>query len=161
MKAQEEPTNRRLAMLKSEVTRSLLPGMIFLLLLTVSTVNAQNSRVASADSYLERGNAWYKMGELEKAIGDFNLAIIFDPRSASAFYNRGNVHRDRRDWEGALADYTRAIEISPRLEEAYSNRGNIRFKKQGDLEGDSADYTNKIEIEPTHAEYYNKRVGVL
>ena len=64
-------------MLKTEVTRSLLPGMIFLLLLTVSTANAQSSRVASADSYLERGNAWYKKGELEKAMDDFNIAIIF------------------------------------------------------------------------------------
>ena len=57
----------------------------------LATTRAQNSRAATAASYLERGAAWVSKGELDRAIADFDLAIASDPTLALAFYNRGSA----------------------------------------------------------------------
>jgi hypothetical protein len=56
-----------------------------LLVLTASMAQAQISRTATAASYLERGNAWYAKGELERTLADYDLALSLDPRHAAAY----------------------------------------------------------------------------
>ena len=54
--------------------------------LSPATAVAQplTSRSVTAISYIERGAAWLAKGELERAIGDFDLAIASDPGHAGA-----------------------------------------------------------------------------
>jgi len=50
--------------------------------LSQAVVQAQNSRAATAASYLERGNEWMANGEWDRAIDDYDLAIAFDSHAA-------------------------------------------------------------------------------
>src|SRR5215475_12370867 len=79
------------------------------LLLAAPSATAQTSRADTAKSYLERGSAWLKKGELERAISDFNLAIATDHQLAAAWYNRGVARSRQGDRDGALRDYNRAL----------------------------------------------------
>src|SRR5262245_36657333 len=84
--------------------------------LTALLINgaAQTSRADSAKSYVDRGNSWFKKGEIERAIADYDLAIIYDSRSAEAYYYPG-LARDRNgDSTRGLTDYGRALAVNPR-----------------------------------------------
>lgn len=73
------------------------------------SAQAPTSRMASAASYLERGNEWLAKGELDRTIADYDLAIAFDARVAVAYYNRGVARQRKGDLGGALSDYDRTI----------------------------------------------------
>lgn len=77
--------------------RRVYVSVVILFALAV-VVNAQNSRVETASSYLERGNQWLKKGSVERAIADFDLAIASDPGSEAAFYNRGLARYIKGDY---------------------------------------------------------------
>jgi tetratricopeptide (TPR) repeat protein len=86
---------------------------VLLVFLAASLVQAQTSRSASAISYYNRGNTWYAKGELDRAIADYDLAIVFDPHNAKTYYNRGLARYDQKHLSAAIADFTRAIELNP------------------------------------------------
>src|SRR5688500_15181669 len=102
--------------------RRILPFALLWLTLTVSIAHGQSS--ASAQSYNERDNEVMFQGKPDRALADYDIAIIYDPKYAVAYYDRGNARLEKGDREGALADYTRTIELDPKLAEAYNNRGN-------------------------------------
>src|SRR5262245_63356294 len=72
---------------------------------------AQNSRAATAASYLDRAAGWLSKGELDRAIADFDLAIASDPTIAVAFYNRGDARSRKRDPEGAIRSEEHTSEL--------------------------------------------------
>src|SRR5262245_40251697 len=98
-------------------------GIGALLALVVADVEAQPSRAATSASYVERGNEWMKKGEIERAIADYDLAIVTDAQSAAAHYNRGVARRQKGDLSGAVSDWNRTMELNPRCADAYLNRG--------------------------------------
>ena len=53
--------------------------ILLFLIFNLPVVQAQTSRAESAQSYCNRGNAWLAKGELDRAIADYDLAIVFDP----------------------------------------------------------------------------------
>ena len=63
--------------------------------------------------YAERGLAYHRNGELDRAAADFDEAIRLDSRNAAAFYNRNLLRAARGDVQGASADRARAIAIDP------------------------------------------------
>src|SRR5262252_4414102 len=55
----------------------ILRSLVFLLWLVMGAdVQAQSSRTSSSISYFERGNEWMAKGELDRAIADYDLAIV-------------------------------------------------------------------------------------
>ena len=85
--------------------------------------NLIRSEPRNASAYIDRGIAYAKKGEFNKAVPDFNKAIEIDPNSAPAYNNRGLAYRRKDELKKALSDYTKAIQIDPRYAEAYNNRG--------------------------------------
>ncbi|MEN3183548.1 MAG: tetratricopeptide repeat protein, partial [Atribacterota bacterium] len=43
------------------------------------------------EGYVNRGNAYFALGEVEKAIADYSRAIDLRPNFAEAYNNRGNA----------------------------------------------------------------------
>ena len=82
--------------MKNVVLRTLL------VILASATVYAQKS--LSASSYFKRANDRYAKGDVDGAIADFDIAIIFDPQSAMAYNNRGVAREHRGDVNGAISD---------------------------------------------------------
>ena len=117
------------------------------LLLTAPSVTAQTSRSDSAKSYLERGGAWLKKGEIERAISDFDLAIATDRGLAAAWYNRGITLMNAGRLNEALASFNSAIELYPSDAQAHNNRGLTKLKLS-DRTGAEADFRHALELEP-------------
>src|ERR1041384_5632406 len=122
-----------------------------LVLLTLGAPVSRGQTIDAAKSYFDRGRASYANGELDRAIDDFSVAIMFDPAYAVAYYGRGNAKRANGDFLGAISDYSNAIQISPRFWQAYANRGAALFV-QGDTDGAIADCDKAISINSRTAE---------
>ncbi len=84
--------------------RSVYAAILFLFVMAADA-NAQNSRSATASSYLGRGNQWLKKGEIEKAIEDYSFTLSFDSQLVQAYFNQGVARCTRSasfvNWRGA------------------------------------------------------------
>jgi tetratricopeptide (TPR) repeat protein len=105
-------------------------------------------------AYNNRGNAWYKKGDYDRAVADYTKVIEIEPRQVFAYTCRGNAWYKKGDYDKAIADFTTFIEIEPRQPFAYNNRGNA-WGKKGDYEKAIADFTKAIEVDPQHTSAYN------
>jgi len=116
------------------------------------------SEPRNASAYIDRGIAYAKKGEFNKAVPDFNKAIEIDPNSAPAYNNRGLAYRRKDDLKKALSDYAKAIQIDPRYAEAYNNRG---YALCHDEEYDRAfaDFAKAVAIDPKYAEAFRGRAA--
>jgi tetratricopeptide (TPR) repeat protein len=63
------------------------------------------------DTYLERGQTYFKLGETERSIADYSAALARDPRHGGALRARGMAHLYLGKTDLALADLSKAIEL--------------------------------------------------
>jgi tetratricopeptide (TPR) repeat protein len=105
------------------------------------------------DTYLERGQTFFKLGDTERAIADYSAALGRDPRHGGALRARGMAHLYLGMTDLAVADLSKAIELGEHdpqmlapieLFYARRSRGSIyESRQQYDLE--IADCTALIE----------------
>lgn len=105
---------------------------------------------------VNRGIAYRRLGDLDRAIRDYNEAIRLNPRAADAFNNRGNAYRDLDDLDRALRDYDEAIRLDPHYAHAFNNRG-IIFLETGNLGRAIADFNSAIGQEVSYANAFRNR----
>jgi lipoprotein NlpI len=79
-------------------------------------------RDAHSRTYIARGAAQHRNGDLVAALEDFERAIVLDPRSGAAHHLRGHVRVDLQDFEGAVLDFGKAWELDPGEPEAIYDR---------------------------------------
>ena len=84
----------------------------------------------TAETFLNRAITYFKKGEYNKAISDYNKAIAIDPNLTVADLNRGFTYRQLGEYDKAILDYSKAIELYPRYALAYNNRG-YAYRKKG------------------------------
>lgn len=110
---------------------------------------------------INRGRAYSRMGQYDKAIGDFNQVIVLHETYASAYYNRGNAYCNKGDLMTAIRDYDKAIELNPGFTEAYSNRGST-YGMQGRYDLAIDDINEAIKLNPEFARsYYNRGAAFM
>ena len=80
-------------------------------------------------AYGNRGNAWFKKGEWDKAIADYTEVIKLNPKLAKAYNNRGKAWFEKGDLDKAIADYNEAIKIDPQYIGARDNLKQVLAKK--------------------------------
>jgi tetratricopeptide (TPR) repeat protein len=85
--------------------------------------NIPEANVQNAVTYVDRGLAREKKGDLDGAMADFNQAIQLNPGYAAAYNSRGVVRKKKNDLAGAMADYNWAIKLNPKFDFPYNNRG--------------------------------------
>ncbi len=66
-----------------------------------------------AGAFNNRGVAYERIGETDKAFNDFTWAIEADPRWATAYANRANIYVHRHEWAKAKADFEQGISVGP------------------------------------------------
>jgi len=100
-----------------------------------------------ADAYAARGTAFVIGRDLDKAIEDFDHALMLDPDRVVVVGYRAAAHLSRHDYDAAIADFSRVIALDPSDNDAlYSRAGAYRAK--GDNDSAIADYSRVIEIDP-------------
>jgi tetratricopeptide (TPR) repeat protein len=65
----------------------------------------------SALPYFNRGVAYAKKGDLDRAIRDLDKSIALDPKYAWAYYHRGLAYNTKGDLDRAIADFNKAIAL--------------------------------------------------
>lgn len=120
------------------------------------------SKADLGDAFYRRGNAYYYLGVLGKAIDDYSRALVLSPDHAETYYNRANSYADLGDHARAIEDYTRAIELKPDFDAAYYNRANSRLRT-GQLLPAMEDYKKAYSLNPSEAIYRErvKELGLL
>lgn len=122
-------------------------------------INAGKSKGSElANRYLDRGLAWQRKGDFDRALSDYNRAIALDPKFGIAYLNRGNVWHSKGQYDQAVADYSTAISLggNVNLAFAYNNRGNSRRVK-GELDDAIADLSRVIDLDPRYVLAYSNR----
>jgi len=85
--------------------------------------SSPTSNNSSPITYFEKGNDYFKQGDYQKAIEQYDEAIRLNPQYAKAYYNRGIAYYYLSQYEQAIQDFGEAIRLNPQYAEAYNNRG--------------------------------------
>ena len=100
------------------------------------------------------GNAYAQNGKVDKAISEYERALILKPSYAEARNNLGNIYGIKGNLDKATSELKQALAINPRYSKAYNNLGNVYYKK-GKLSKALSAYMQAIAIEPNYAEAHN------
>merc|ERR1719461_1455570 len=73
--------------------------------------------------YKVAGNNLFKVGEYEKAIEQYSLAIEIDPKNERLYSNRAAAYISLENWQAAIADAETAIELNPDFAKAFTRLG--------------------------------------
>ena len=87
---------------------------------------AANPKIA--ESYNNRGLAFYNLERHQQAINDFSQAIRIKPQYAEAFNNRGNAYYALDQYPNAEADFNKSLQLRPRYSKAHLNRALVYFQ---------------------------------
>ena len=115
----------------------------------------QPSRYLSI-TYYNRGLAYRRMGDDDRALADFNDAIKADPSNTFAFMIRGSARYEQGDTDGAIADYGDAIRVDASNALAFANRCNA-WRSKGDNDRAIADCDEAIRLDPRLAAAFDNR----
>ncbi|KAA3643391.1 MAG: tetratricopeptide repeat protein [Chloroflexi bacterium] len=119
----------------------------------------ESSGQQSPQELLEAGNAAEVAGDLESALGYYDLAIQTAPEYPEAYYTRARLFADLAQPLLAIEDYNRAIELQPQWALAFYGRG-VAYFNAGDGQQAVLDLSEAIRIDPTIAEAYRDRAIV-
>jgi tetratricopeptide (TPR) repeat protein len=80
-------------------------------------------RPRMVEAWHNRGVAYFRLHQCDKAVADLSKAIELDRKLATAWLDRGTAYSYLRQHRKGVADSSRAIELDPKLALAWSNRG--------------------------------------
>jgi tetratricopeptide (TPR) repeat protein len=123
------------------------------------TRNIQSGRFDGrnlAVAFTNRGLAYKRKGQWDRAIADYSEAIRLKSDVAQVFNNRGNAYYYKGQWDRAIEDYDDAIRLQPDLAEAFGNRGNV-YRKKGLFDRAIEEYGHAIHIQPGNAQVFADR----
>jgi len=106
--------------------------------------------------YIQRGYQYVQKGEFDKAIEEYNKAILIDPNYINAYIDRGNVYAAKLDFQKAISDFNKVLAINPNSNAAYNGRGTAYFELKV-FDKALADYNEALRLFPENREVlYNR-----
>ena len=110
-------------------------------------------------AHMQRGQAFFKEGNYEKARVEFKNVIQIDPKDAEAHYALGQAFESLQEWQGAVGQYLAAIQINPSHTDARVQLGQL-FLAGNALEGSLEQAEEVIKRAPQDPKGYALRGGV-
>jgi lipoprotein NlpI len=101
-------------------------------------------------AYNNRGNGYRAKGDNDRAIQDYDQAIVLNPKYAFAYNNRGNAYQAKGDNDRAIADFSQAIVLEPNYAHPYLARGRLYFFSKAVTMAES-DFKKASELNPKYA----------
>ena len=83
-----------------------------------------------ATAYNNRGVAHKFKGDFDRALEDYDQAILLNPSFANAYNNRGVIYRLKGEYDRATRDYDQAIWLDSNVPASFYNRGIAYSEKQ-------------------------------
>jgi tetratricopeptide (TPR) repeat protein len=109
-----------------------------------------------SQAYNFRGIARRKLGELDLAIEDYNLALNINENYVEVLNNRGVALDKKGDHDSAISDFTKAINIDASNPHTYNNRATA-YTNKGDYNMTLVDCTRAIQEDNKMADAYVNR----
>jgi hypothetical protein len=98
-----------------------------------------------AESYNNRGVAFFNAGDAASALLDLNNAIQLDPKRPKPYDNRASAEASAGDFKGAINDYNYYLTQMPADSRAYTDRGMVRLSLR-DSSGACADWREAAKL---------------
>ena len=92
-----------------------------------------------ATAYNNRGVADKFKGDFDRALEDYDQAILLNPSFANAYNNRGIIYRLKGENDRAIADYDQAIWLDRNVPAFFYNRA-IAYSEKQDYDRALADF---------------------
>ena len=99
-----------------------------------------------ADHFL-RGNAFYRAGDFQNALEEYDAAFALSPGEPAILNNRGAALNHLKRHEEALADFNRSLYLRPDHPDTLYNRG-ASLARLRRYEEALADYNRSLELRP-------------
>ena len=106
--------------------------------------------------YYKRGNAYARIGELRRAIEDYDQAVRLDPSYATVYGNRGLTYSTLGEHRRAIQDFDQVLRLNPDSVLAYKNRG-LAFSDIGEHRRAIQDFDQVLRLDPGNAFAYHSR----
>ncbi len=106
------------------------------------------------------GQVYHRMGQDERAIVEYNLAIRINPLDPNSHAGRGDAYAALDQVGPALADYDEAIRLAPNHAHAIASRGEA-LARLGETARALADFDRAIRIDPGSARARRLRGALL
>jgi tetratricopeptide (TPR) repeat protein len=134
----------------------------FLLLALADGQTTAPTVPASIRPVFNRGLTYYRQGDADSAIRNFNEAIRLQPTFARAYVLRGSAYMLKAHYEKALADFNQAIGIDRRNAAAYCDRADLENHFLRRPENALADYNQAVRLAPNFQRaYFNRGIYFL
>jgi hypothetical protein len=101
--------------------------------------------------FSNRGVAHFRNGESERAIQDYDQAILLNPNFVDATIARGFDHLEMNSYDPAIADFNTTLKAHPENAPSLYGRG-LANRARGDAAGASADLTAARRLDPIIAQ---------
>lgn len=109
-----------------------------------------------AKTYHQLGNDYYEKGDYDRAIENYNMAILLNPVFSEAYFNRALSYYQLKNFDKSVSDYSKAVELDPHNPIIYNNRGDAYYRKQ-DFQSAVKDYDKAINLNSNYLKaYYNR-----
>ncbi len=123
------------------------------------TKNLKGSR-KDGNEYLQRGLAYAKIGETDKAIADLQDASAWKADESATRYNLGHLKLSKGDSKGAISDLTQAISLNPKYSPALMDRA-AAYAAQGEYMNAQKDLDAALNGEKTAEGFYERAMARL
>lgn len=119
----------------------------------LSQINlALNMDSTDLDNIAHRANIYYEMGNVKRAISEWDHVLSLQPEYAFGYYRRGWYKELDGDLDGAIEDLSMSIILRPDFSYAIGTRGDV-YQKLGKKDLAEADFKKVIELEDTPEKY--------
>jgi tetratricopeptide (TPR) repeat protein len=118
------------------------------------TMLLPNERLAAL--YFNRGNAYRRKGNYDRAIPDLDQAARLNPKDADVYWVRGRAYLDKNDYDHAIQDLNQAILLDSERPGTFYDRGRA-FTSKGDYDHAIQDLSEAIRLNPKDAGAYSTR----
>jgi tetratricopeptide (TPR) repeat protein len=112
-------------------------------------LGSERHRLHRSILHYNTGQVYDAIGDYDKAIEYYSLAIAMDPNYSEYYNDRGAAFLQMGLLEEALADYLKAIELSPPYYEVFTNLGQC-YRRMGAMADAIEAYTRALDLEPDH-----------
>ncbi|KAH9499692.1 Tetratricopeptide repeat protein 16 [Bulinus truncatus] len=106
--------------------------------------------------YINRGDCFYKQGEVTFALEDYYLVLELDPNCVAVKSRIAAIHRemgdnlfDEKKYSEAEEQYTKAIEYNPKVGQFYVSRSRVRLLLEN-VTGSKEDLLLGLLLDPTN-----------
>jgi tetratricopeptide (TPR) repeat protein len=100
-------------------------------------------------AYTNRGNAYLRLKAYDRALSDYEMAIVLNPDFATPYNNRGIVYHRLGQYRRAITEFNKAVQLKPDYANAFNNRG-YAYQQLGEFGKARSDYEKALEIDPLH-----------